>query len=210
MGFRLLTQIVLIVASLVILFTFVQPTFSKIKVTQDELYQYKEAVKNASAFNARLQELLSIKQSFPGTDLAALERLMPASIDTIDTMRTISEIFATRNVAITSMIPADPVSPISDISLETNATVQMPERMDVSYQDFEVTFTGTYWEMRDILLLSEASNPLLEIVSLNFTTAPAPEVDDEEDTTAQQPALSPDEAMFTIVFRTYGLPLSSI
>lgn len=208
MGFKLIGQIVLIIASLVTVFSFIQPTLREIKATQNEVAQYADATANAAQFNARLNELIAIRDSFSAEDIAALEKLVPVSIDQLKVMRSIESIFANRGVRITSLVAKDEVSPAGDVSFESSTVAQEPVNYsNVSYQDFEVTFGGTYEQLREILHFTETSDSLLEIMSLNFDTST--EVDVDEDG-AVAPRLTADEYKFVIVFRTFGLPISSI
>jgi len=59
MGYSTLTQIGLIIISVVIVFTYIKPTFAEIGTAQEELFEYNNAVVKAEEFNTRLRELLA-------------------------------------------------------------------------------------------------------------------------------------------------------
>lgn len=196
MGFKLIAQLVLIVTALTIIFTFVTPSLATIKSNQDELFQYKEAVLKASQFNARLQELISIRDSFAQEDMDSLELFLPARIDKVSVMKDIESIFASNNVLITSIKSNEEVSPIQDAVLEgIEAAAAAPE---ISYQDMEVSFSASYQQLKEILMLIEANVTLLEVMELSFNvnTKNAPN---------EEVAVPSDHYGFVLTLRTYGL-----
>jgi hypothetical protein len=204
MGYKLFAQLALIVAALVLLFAFVQPALGTIKVKQDELFEYNDAIEKVKQFNARLQELISIRDSFSGDDIQALEKFVPTQIDQLKVMSEIAGIFSSRNVPITLFTAGELVNPASDILLEHGILENGESYSNVTYQDFEVTFTGTYDQLREILMLTEASDSLLEVMELNFSTSVANEISEEGNPAEQTPS---GEHSYKIVFRTYGLPI---
>lgn len=209
MGYRLLTQAVLIIASLVVIFSFVQPSFGEIEKKQEELAEYRETIERASEFNAKLRQLIQRSDSFSRQDIQALERFVPTKIDSLKVMSEIAGIFSGRNITVTSMTAQQVVDPLSDVSLDDGilAEAELPN-LDLSYQDYEVMFVANYQQMREILMLTEASNSLLEVVELSFDTTQIAEVDREGDAVA---ALQTQEDMivFKLILRTYGLPVTT-
>ncbi len=210
MGFKLIAQLTLIVAAVVILLTFIQPSLLQMKSTQDELFQYSEAVSKASQFNARLRELIGIRDSFAQEDMAALEKFLPTEIDSINIMRDIETVFNNNNVTITSLTADEPVDPVTDIAVESPIIIESQQTMNgLAYQDFKVTFVGTYWQLRDILFQTEMNNALLEVVELSFGASNQDDADDEGDTPV---VIEGQDGIysFTITYRTYALPLTSL
>lgn len=198
MGFKLIAQIVLILTAFIIIFTFVTPTLATIKENQDELFQYKEAVLKASQFNARLQELISIRDSFPQENMTSLDLFLPSSIDQVSVMRDIEAIFSTVQLPITSLGANEEVSPTTDIPLEGIESVTVVPTL--TYQDFEVTFTGTYEQVKNILLLTEANATVLEVIELEF--------DVNMKSPDEEGAVPEGEYAFTMILRTFGLTAS--
>jgi hypothetical protein len=195
MGFKLIAQIVLIVTAFTIIFTFVTPSLATIKSNQDELFQYKEAVLKASQFNARLQELKDIRDSFSQDDMAALDTFLPTSIDKVTVMKDIESIFANINTPVTSIIASEEVSPTGDIVQEgIEAITTAPV---ISYQDFEVTFTASYEDLKNLLALIEANATLLEVMELSF--------DVNMRSANEEGALPEGQYSFLLILRTYGL-----
>ena len=208
MGYRLLTQGILIVASLVIIFAFIQPELSVIKEKQDELLKYSETLDKAAQFNARLRELIQRRDSFSQENMAALEKFMPTEIDPLRIMSEIAGIFSTRNITIVSLTANVPVAPIDDIAFEDSVLARSASQMNLAYQDYEVVFIATYPQMREVLRYAEASNSLFEVVELTFDTASEAQVDREGDATPSV-ATQNDNYTFKIIFRTFGLPVNT-
>lgn len=199
MGYKLIAQVVLIVTSLVIIFTFINPSFETIRATQNETYQYQEAVGKASELNARLQELVMAKESFDPADLDKLERLVPTKIDKLQVMKDIESIFENRNMKIDSLSASDEISPAMGVTVEGQPVV---EGISVTYQDFEITFTGTYEQLKEVLTLMEANATLLEIMELNFEVAAS------SDATVEG-SLPQNTFEFMMLVRAFGLNSSA-
>ena len=72
-----ITQIALVGISIVIIVTFIRPTFASIRTLQDEIYQYADATAKANEFNTLLQQLLARERSFSSDDKKALEMFLP-------------------------------------------------------------------------------------------------------------------------------------
>lgn len=209
MGYRLITQGVLIIASLVIIVAFVQPTFSVIKDKQSELQQYTDTIDRVAQFNMKLQELIQKRDSFSRQDMQALERFIPTEIDSLKIMSEIAGIFSSRGITVTSMIANDVADPLNDVAFENTILAQSAvPNLDLSYQDYEVVFVATYDQLRDILILTEASNSLLEVVELSFDAVGTSEVDREGNVVPSQQGKN-DALTVKLILRTFGLPVNT-
>lgn len=195
MGFKLIAQIVLIVAAFVIIFTFILPTFDNIKSSQNELFLYEDAVSKAAEFNQRLRELISVRDSFSSSDLQTIELFVPTSINKVQVMMDIESIFANRDITISSLTAKEEVVP-SSIVLEGQDT--NIGDTGIVYQDYEILFTATYEQMKEMLMLLEANMTLLEVMELTFDTIVP--VDPSAEGAPQE-----GEYAFTLVVRAYGL-----
>jgi hypothetical protein len=209
MGYRLLTQGILIIASLVIVFSVIQPALERIKVKQSELQQYTDTINRAAQFNAKLRELIGRRDSFSRQDMQSLEKFIPTQIDSLRIMSEIAGIFSSRGIRVNSMVAGDIANPMTNFAFEDSILArQMQPHMNLSYQDYEVVFVSTYEEMREILMLTESSNSLFEIVDLTFEVGGSASVNRQG---AVVPTLQRQDDMLTIkiVFRTFGLPVNT-
>ena len=167
MGYKGITQIVLILVGIIVAFSFTQPVLTNARGLQDDIAEYRNALEKASELNSRLQELVATRDSFDPAQLQALQRMLPAKIDQLAVMHEIEAIFAIRDMDIISLTASDVVDPVGDDLLLEAATIEdIPESQGLSYQDFTIEFSGTYAQMRDLLVLFEASASLYEVMEL--------------------------------------------
>src|SRR5690606_37373221 len=121
-------------------------------------------------------------------------------------MSEIAGIFSSRSVSVISMTAEDVITPSADIAFESGVVADELTYSDISYQDFEVIFTGTYAQLRDVLAHTEASDSLLEVVELSFDSQQRGDVNVDGSPADNAPR---GEHTYTIVFRTYGLPIDT-
>jgi hypothetical protein len=197
MRYTLIAQVVIIGLSIGIMFVFIRPMFAEIKVTQDKIFQYSNVVAKASQFNARLQELLSIQNSFSASDRSVLENFIPNEIDVVDVMKNIETIFALSEVTISTLAAQELQVPNIDYTLEVYEGELPQEPPSTIYQDFDVTFNGTYEDVKEVLVLAEANATLLEVVKLKLD----PVANNDDDA----PVAEEGEYAFSITFRAYAL-----
>ena len=182
MGHKLIAQILLVIVSVVIIFTYIKPTFADIKNTQDELYEYNDALAKASEFNQRLRELIAIENSFSRTDLTALDKFLATSINDAQVMRDLE------NIAFLSGVTLDSVSAgelsegaESGVVVETvDAEMNNLDDENLVHQDFELSVSATYEDIKNFLARVEANDYVLEIISLELGNATAEDGGEEE------------------------------
>jgi len=198
MGYKLIAQMVLILAALVLIYAFIRPSFGEIQETQAQIYQYEETIDKAEQFNALLSELIIIRDSVPQESLRRLEQFIPEKIDTLQVMKDIETVFSFNDIELTSLTASEEVPPVSNVNFEGDL-IMTADAAKVTYQDFELSFVTTYQGMKDILLYLEANASLLEIMELQFMTT-TQQVLDEESVQVEN-----DEYLFSMKLRTYGL-----
>lgn len=209
MNYSLLTQLVLLGAACVIIFTYVMPKFQETKVIQDDLFSYNEAVEKAAQYNARLRELLSVKESFPQDKLVELERFIPLSIDEVAIMHELEAVFYSKAIPVTSLTMTDEVSQFGDAAVEQEIMYaedgseieadELTTTSNIYQRDFKVVFASTYGAMKDALSIIEANPSLLEVVDFSLKQRAAEEVE-EGDSNNEDPILA-----FEVTVRAYGL-----
>ncbi len=206
MRFTLLTQITLLTLSVAIIFFFIKPALAEIKIIQDDLLVYSDAVAKAEEYNNRLQELISDRDSFSSNDLAKLEQFIPSSIDAVAIMHEIESIFASRNIKLDSLSTQAETKPVVEFYTE-GEVVPENQPTGVTTQDFEVKFSGDYNTLKTMLGLLEANARLLEIMSVGYGTAVDTEATTDE---ANNDTSESDGQSFTIVLRAYALEDPSV
>lgn len=193
MNYSSISQFALLIISFAIFFTYTQPTIGEIKTVQDETFAYTDAVSKASEFNTKLSQLMNQMNSFRSSDIEALEVYLPDSVDSLTVMSDIETIARQNNVQILAMAEAEVEDASGNVQFE-DEVIAGPK---VSTHDFNVTFSGTYEDVKRMLRNFEQNKYLLEVVSFQFgaiTDTAAATVSD---------AVTPDNG-YVMVVRTYA------
>ncbi len=160
-----IAQFALLIISVAIIFTFIEPMFGDIKTVQDETATYADALEKASEFNAQLQRLSSELASFRQVDLARLETYLPTEIDTLAVMADIEAVARRNGVTVNQLNSLELVAPNTDVTFEEDDGVLPPV---LAHQDFTVTVTGSYDSFKGMLRDLEQNKYLLEVAALRF------------------------------------------
>lgn len=207
-------QLVLIGASVAIIFTYIIPKFEETKQIQDDLFTYTDAVSKATQYNDRLRELIAIKNSLPQEGVLDVENFIPNTIDEMEIMHDIETVFAVNNVLLTRLESTPEVAPeSSDVAVEGEVYAEdgsaiAPEEagpVGVTYQDFKLIFATSYAGLKSILTVLEQNSALLEVSELKLK---AP-VLDEESLKASLTKIEDQELSLELTLRAYGLTASS-
>ena len=213
MRFLAITQIILVGLSVVIIFTVIRPMFDTIRLNQDEIVKFRQAISTAGEFNTRLTQLRARADSFSARDLEALETYIPPTIDMLSVSRDIALIAQQNGMIINDitahdvegsgteeMAPFDPSAPLppelaGDPMLDPNAAVGATSLVDEAErklvsQTFSVDVLGSYEQMKSLLADFERNVYPLRLVGLEFTN-------DSSD--------SSDAFVFSLELETYAL-----
>lgn len=145
-------QIVLLIVSVVIGFTYLKPTFLDIQSLQDEKQRYIDERTRVDEVNRLLQSLVNEYESVSVDNLRKLNAYIPDSIDELEIMRTIMAVSEESEVNVES------------ISIESSGTYAGSEDDDNNYQtgEFSVSLSGPYDNMKPFLArLERNASPLL-------------------------------------------------
>lgn len=160
-----IAQFALLVISVAIIFTFIEPMFGEIKSVQDETTTYEDALAKTAEFNNELNRLSSTLASFRQVDLSRLETYLPDTIDTLSVMADIEAIARRNGVTVNQLASLEPVAPNLDVAFEEESGVPASA---TSHQDFVVNVTGQYENFKGMLSDLEQNKYLLEVVDLRF------------------------------------------
>lgn len=190
MGYRLITQIILIVTGVLVLVLYVQPTFAGITHTKDQIYQYQTATKNATQFNQALSGLIQKSNSFSAGDISALHAFLPPKVDPIQVISDVSTIAAQTGMTVSDMKAAGNSSNSSGSTADTSGATAAPaptpatpmpgsgmmattsatttSLAKVSHQDFTVSVTGSYANFKQFLLRLAQNQYQIDVIKLSF------------------------------------------
>lgn len=172
MGTQSITQIALILVSVLIIFGYVKPTFENISVLQDEVFQYQDAVAKASQFNGLLGELIATERSFSSSNVRDLDTFLPSTIDEVQVMSDIVTIAQSAAVSVSALAAGPSITPSEAVfHTEDDAVQQSP----IAYQDFNFVVEGDYAEVKAFLARMEANAYPLEVVAAGITATESTE-----------------------------------
>lgn len=188
MRFQAITQIILILLSLVIIFTVIRPMFATIQANQVEVQKFKDALVMASQFNAKLAELQARANSFSASDLDALERYVPNEIDILEISRDIVLIAEGNDLLVQTLevaeaaeieeevqnesvpfSPSDPLDPNGFVS-DTGNIIAEEANSSIRERQFTLNAIGTYEQMKQALVDFERNAYPLRLIGFELLT----------------------------------------
>lgn len=202
MRFQAGIQITLLVIAGIIAFSVIKPKIESIRVEQNEIASYREAVGNIGLYNQRLQSLINQTNSISSYDRNVLWRYLPEEVDATQVASDISNIASQNRMLLLDIIP-NPVAPVTTQTTENlnqNAAnsdnqsgVVLEEGQSMAgillAQQFQVEVVGTYDQMKDFLRDLERNAYPLSLIEFQF--------EQEEQSSLIQ---------YSLLLETYALP----
>lgn len=157
------TQIVMAILAIGIIFTYVQPTFTKIGTLQESIVKYQEERGKVAEVNAKLSALTAKVNEISSEDLKSLFIYLPDQLDHVAISRDILT------------ISEEAETYLQDISYE-GITKDSPNDSDPNIvhpikHTFSVTLLGSYDQTKKFLLSLEQNNYPLEVRELSITSS---------------------------------------
>ena len=157
----LFTQIIMLIAAVSIVITYIQPKFQEIGQTQDDIAVYQEQRKKIVDVNARLASLVSTMEAVPSPDKERLSNYLPDEVDEIAIVR---DLFFISQRAGVIYVDADYLSGNKD---KREAT----EKGKPNVHTFELQVEATYDQIKDLLALLETNEYPFDIVEMGISGA---------------------------------------
>ncbi len=201
--FKALTPIVALLIAIGLVITYVQPSFVAIKAMERETVEYENALRHASALQARIDEKLERKRGFDQTGLVRLSQLLPTEINEVDIILTLDGLARDHDMSLGDIEITEPVAEestepeevaeapiaamgVDDAPLPSSGQAARTGGKGTTYTDFAFSVTGTYDQLKDFVSDLERSLTLFEIMNLTF--------DESEG----------DQTAFNLIVRTYA------
>jgi hypothetical protein len=172
--YGLFSQILFLLLSVALVFTYIKPTFSEIDATQDKIETYAQEVEKVSVVNDKLRTLVASYSNVSQGDRLKLLAYMPDEVDTIAVPRDLYTI-ATQAAVIVRKIEYDgPVKQSTDVSSTllfdpAAAPVEaVPTSNEPEAHRFIVSFEGSYAQIKTVLSLMEENAYPLEVHDLEI------------------------------------------
>lgn len=159
-GNSLLTQGIVLVLALAIIFTYIKPTLAEIGIRQDEIAQTKTELETITAVNIRLNDLVKAVEAIPQVDKTALYAYLPDTVDEVKVLKDLSSMAAIVGIA------------VRDLSYEGE------EKINEAAEDaavkpiphvFKISTAGSYEKLKQFLLFLEQNKYPLEVTTLAIT-----------------------------------------
>lgn len=167
---KTITQLVLITLSVLIIITYIQPTYEDMENIRAEAEAYQDALDNANSYNTKLQELYNTVNSFNASERRALNRYLPTEIDTIAVMRDIETIVKNHSIPLKTLSTSDEVVEVLNENPQTAGQGQVIEkRLPVRVQRFELSVVADYEQFVPLLQDFERNAYPLEVAALSVT-----------------------------------------
>ncbi len=163
----LLTQILMIGVAIAIVFVYIKPTISNIRMTQDTINSYEEEAEKVLAVNNLLAQQVALVDSVRPQDMQALLRYMPDTLDQIAVLKDIDAIFTYAGVKLTD-VNYDEKNANANLKNQAAAAEGVIDPLaGLDTHGFNVTAEMSYAELKQLLAAFEVNNYLLQIDQLS-------------------------------------------
>ena len=158
------TQIAMAIVAVGILFTYVQPTFSKIGTIQESVEQYQAEQEKVASVNASLATLVQKVNNISSADMKALLTYLPDEVDQVKVSRDIFLMAEEADVYLRS-VQYDGIYE-QEVPVVTGELVPTLPTGPTGHS-FVLDFSGTYDQTKLLLSLLEQNNYPLEVHELS-------------------------------------------
>jgi|AntRauTorckE6833_2_1112554.scaffolds.fasta_scaffold02090_9 hypothetical protein len=158
----LFTQIIMLVVSVTIIVTFIQPKFVEITEVQDNIATYQQKRSEVLSVNSRLASLTSSLESVSSDDQRKLFDYLPDKVDSISVVR---DLYLITNQA--GLFYND--ASFSGPNKSSANTKSENAYGDPEPYSFSLSVEGTYEQIKVLFALLESNNYPLEVRDLSLT-----------------------------------------
>lgn len=174
--YGLFSQILFLLLSVALIFTYIKPVFSEIDVTQDKIETYVQEIDKVSTVNAKLANLMASYSNISQSDRLKLLTYMPDEVDTIAVPRDLYAIATQAGVIVRKIEYGGPVEvvdagTVSDLAVfdPSVAPVVAASSNDPESHIFVFSFEGSYAQVKTVLSLLEENAYPLEVHEMDVT-----------------------------------------
>lgn len=184
-----ITAITLIIASIVIFFTLIQPTYGRIQNIRMEEKEYAEALKKVDILNQKIEEHQATISAFDPADLEKLNKMLPDTVDNVRLVIDIDNVASNFGLLLKEFDIVDPneeeqsTASVPQFSSEESASEEPYYSIDLSFN-----VTSSYANFISFIKALEKSLRIVDIVGISF-----------------EPAETGDIYDFRVTLRTYWL-----
>lgn len=165
----LMIQLGLIVVSIATVFTVIMPMYGTIGTVQAEMEGYDEALKSAREVNLRLKALNDQINDVSQQSRHRINMLVPEYAEGVKVAYDIDQLLLSSDMFVDSIVVNPEESIEMDGAIDTGETFSgMEESSSMVAQDIQLSISGTYENLKDLLAQFEQSSRLMDVVSIGF------------------------------------------
>lgn len=158
-------QLFMVILAVAIVLLYIQPTVEAIRATQDQTAVYQSELDRVTAVNDMLQRHINTINTLPLSDVQALERYIPTTIDEIAVMRDLRLLVSEVGINLTTLKYGGPVTPTA--GEEVTGTGSAPSAALIPL-GFSLGVETTYDGLKNLLRALEINNYQLTVTSADI------------------------------------------
>lgn len=155
----------MVILAVAIVLLYIQPTIEIIRATQDQTAVYQNELSRVTEVNDMLQAHTNTINTLPLSDVQALERYLPTTIDEIAVMRDLRLLVNEVGVTLTGLEYGGVVTTATDNSTETASSPSASRLVPLS---FGLAVETSYEGLKSLLRALEVNNYQLSIASADI------------------------------------------
>lgn len=187
---RTLTPLLSVIVAILVIVFITKPKYEEVKVVRTETDEYRVATEKYAIYNAKIQELLLVRDSVNLKDKERLDTLAQAELDVTRLLVDVENMAVRANMNIENVEVLDKIHGSAGAS-GRKAEGIIPSSDEVQFAEVTLSLTGTYLNFKNFLTSVETSLSLMEVTKMT--------VDQKEG----------NEYSFKVTVRTYALPIEN-
>lgn len=158
------TAFILLLVSVGLFYAVISPRYEKVQALQGQAGQYRDILANAEALGERRDDLLSQYNNVSPAEVARLEKILPANVDTVNLAMNFDSIAARYGISINSVRTVDSKTD-TGAGVVQSAGKKLYEKVTISF-----SFIATYENFRRFMADIEKSLRIIDVKSVSFST----------------------------------------
>lgn len=160
------TPVISVILSILLIVFYVKPAFSEVMQLKSEVEGYEVAKTTYADYEAKVQSLVSVRDSTKLTDRKALEAMMPETFDVTRALLDLESIVKKSGMLFGNVTVEEQASARGEVDPETGEEVA--DTSDFRETNISFAVIGSYTQLKDALQLIESSLVLMEITNLEI------------------------------------------
>lgn len=158
------TSLILLLLSVGLFYAVFMPRYERVQGLMNQQSQYREVLNNVSELGEIRDDLEVKYQNTPAQEIARLEKILPANVDTVNLAMNFDSIAARYGISIKSIRTVDSKAEVGTSIVQSSGSKPY-DRITVSF-----SFISTYDNFRKFMADIEKSLRIIDIKSVSFQT----------------------------------------